>query len=743
MLVDLPNLSEQRFGPIADLGAPDRLLFGANLLPLVMASANIWATLRLIEIQRAEVTQNIIISLLFLIVLYDANSGILLYWTTNNLLLLVRKPVHRRPLIFSAIKMNKYLASKNGLTIDLLLMIAFFTCFLIIRSLAEIAATDAHPTPQAMIRDSLFLIFAFLASTFLFAIIKLFAWKFVIITLSAGMVSFALILWQADLREIFAFLYTFIIRNHNWPIYSLALASLLVAPLITFQAINNNKNFYGNTYLFFCAAATTAALSFHWMNNPSFLFLATIPVYFLIGLIFSTAVGLITLPFARGNHSSINFEVLGGALLFSFIIQPTVHGILIWPHSFLEYAVTASLTYFIFNSLHSVGGKTLNVFLTFFILVNLAIISAKQIFFAAPEGLSALASSKQHNLNNPKDFAFQKFTSGSDIDKPNIYVIVMESMPDLKTVESLGFEAGTIRNLFKEAGIKVYPNTFTLGKDSLTSISKMVDITSEKKRQDEMRQIVAGGSLTNKWLQYLGYETAYIGKSYMTGIYNQYDIRLPAVNVDIGKLDFLFMILRGIGIREFKFDLEGFTQITPIGDRVSELEGLKAELFKRKKDNPLYMMFHGYVPGHSQNSGKCLPSDRSNFKNQYKKAIDFMKRDLTLIKKNDPESIVVFIGDHGPYLTGNCTTLNYTEPKNVQELHVRDRIGTLLAIHWPNLAKAAKYDAAIKINQDLFPVILSYLHDSEYPLTLRLKPEFEIGGRTFTPAGLLPFQSKD
>jgi hypothetical protein len=52
---------------------------------------------------------------------------------------------------------------------------------------------------------------------------------------------------------------------------------------------------------------------------------------------------------------------------------------------------------------------------------------------------------------------------------------------------------------------------------------------------------------------------------------------------------------------------------------------------------------------------------------------------------------------------------------------IRDRFGTLVAIRWPDPERAAKYDKDLLVNQDIFPVVFSYLTDSPEPLKLMIK----------------------
>lgn len=90
-----PGLNGVGFLFLADLGAPDHLLpFGVNLLPFVMTAANllsgyVYGT----NISRREHINIIVIALLFLVILYSSPSGLLVYWTGNNLYSLAKNLV--------------------------------------------------------------------------------------------------------------------------------------------------------------------------------------------------------------------------------------------------------------------------------------------------------------------------------------------------------------------------------------------------------------------------------------------------------------------------------------------------------------------------------------------------------------------------------------------------------------------------------------------------------------------------
>lgn len=90
MIAEHPSLNGVSFGPIADLSKPDQLLWGINLLPLIMTIANLGVVAISLQMPKRDRIQAVIVASLFLILLYSAPSALLVYWTTNNLLLLVR-----------------------------------------------------------------------------------------------------------------------------------------------------------------------------------------------------------------------------------------------------------------------------------------------------------------------------------------------------------------------------------------------------------------------------------------------------------------------------------------------------------------------------------------------------------------------------------------------------------------------------------------------------------------------------
>lgn len=88
-LRDQPLFTGVSFGGIPSLAEPDGLLWGFNLLPLLMTAANI-ASAFLHSDERRQRLQATLLAFLFLLLLYSSPSALLVYWTTNNFVSLLR-----------------------------------------------------------------------------------------------------------------------------------------------------------------------------------------------------------------------------------------------------------------------------------------------------------------------------------------------------------------------------------------------------------------------------------------------------------------------------------------------------------------------------------------------------------------------------------------------------------------------------------------------------------------------------
>ena len=91
LLSNFTDFNDISFGVIKNLAMPDRLLKGMNILPFLMAIFSVIATyLHLRYVQSKQQILLYLMSLLFLILLYNQAAALTLYWLMNNVWLILK-----------------------------------------------------------------------------------------------------------------------------------------------------------------------------------------------------------------------------------------------------------------------------------------------------------------------------------------------------------------------------------------------------------------------------------------------------------------------------------------------------------------------------------------------------------------------------------------------------------------------------------------------------------------------------
>lgn len=83
---DHPALVGQPFLFIPDLSRPDGLFLGLNLLPFIMTGITLLDARVRFSGDRNAITQFVIIAVVLFVLVYNFAAGIVLYWTTSNLM---------------------------------------------------------------------------------------------------------------------------------------------------------------------------------------------------------------------------------------------------------------------------------------------------------------------------------------------------------------------------------------------------------------------------------------------------------------------------------------------------------------------------------------------------------------------------------------------------------------------------------------------------------------------------------
>ena len=115
MLDDLPDIIGKSWWIIDDLSSPDAFLGNVNFLPFLMTAVTIIGAFSIKEFSRRDKIQVSVVAILFLVLLYDAPSALLIYWTCNNLwttIAIFIKPIMPKSFGFAQSRLKKFLATE-------------------------------------------------------------------------------------------------------------------------------------------------------------------------------------------------------------------------------------------------------------------------------------------------------------------------------------------------------------------------------------------------------------------------------------------------------------------------------------------------------------------------------------------------------------------------------------------------------------------------------------------------------
>lgn len=280
---------------------------------------------------------------------------------------------------------------------------------------------------------------------------------------------------------------------------------------------------------------------------------------------------------------------------------------------------------------------------------------------------------------------------------PSIYLLVYDSYVANETMLAHGIDNQAQERYLTDLGFKLYPNTYSVGSHSVSTMSRTLNVSASY--YGKPRKAVSGDGVVQNLLAGFGYQTYGVFPSdfYFRGIAPSYDHSFPAT---LSSSDVL--LIKAILAGEFRFDFEY--------DDISRAEYLeeKREIFSDISRYPRFLYSHSDLPGHSQNSGVCLANEVELFGERLVRANEEMRQDVEIIIENDPDAVLIIAGDHGPYLTKNCTgTDDAFDLSQISRLDIQDRFGTFLAIRWPTEGYAAYDD--ITVIQDLFPAVFAYM----------------------------------
>lgn len=286
------------------------------------------------------------------------------------------------------------------------------------------------------------------------------------------------------------------------------------------------------------------------------------------------------------------------------------------------------------------------------------------------------------------------------VEKPNIYLLIYDAYVPNETMLAHGIDNRSQEEYLKEQSFEFYPHTYSVANYSIASMSFVLNASTDF--YGKTRRAVSGDGVIQNALRGFGYKTYGLFPSDFFFLENDssYGVSVP------GRISSPDILWRAILLGEFRFEV-GFSTIP----REQFVEA-KRNIFQGISRGPVFVYMHSNLPGHSQNSGACLPDETEQFQTRLSRANLEMQQDLDTIIDNDPGAIIIVAGDHGPNLTKNCQSLEKDyDASEISRLDIQDRFGTFLAIRWPS-EDFVKYDD-ITVLQDIFPAVFAYLYKDD------------------------------
>ncbi len=438
-----------------------------------------------------------------------------------------------------------------------------------------------------------------------------------------------------------------------------------MSPVIDYAIINSE---YLNTFgLLYLLTVTLVFTFFFCIIFPYFFsYFGSFHILMISGL--SLTFTVLNLPKIASEPNSHIFDsqfvTQGAYLIISFIVI------------YLLYVLNRTVTYF-FAIIFIFSGAALNIY-------NYKIKNPKI------------------TLDQNKITEFLNYKHNKIVKKKNIYILVYESYPNEETLNHYGIDNSYQIDFLKQNGFKIYDGIYSVTASSLPSISRILELNGILSNHD--RHYVSGNALVPEIFKKNGYKTIGLFPSpYFFGGKSKISWDKYHPKDDISKIGGKTLV-KSIFQGEFKFD---------IFDNDYEYTNylkLKNKYLTSKEKN-IFFFTHNIYPGHSTNIGKCSPNENHRFQKRLKKANLEMKKDILDIKEKDQNSIIVLVGDHGPYLTKNCFNLLHYDISEIDKYDVQDRYGAFLSIFWPE--DISKNENNIQITQDIFPSILSKITNNK------------------------------
>lgn len=468
--------------------------------------------------------------------------------------------------------------------------------------------------------------------------------------------------------------------------------------------------------------------------------------------------------YARNNYEFIKDGFLMEQFFLSLIVPSVMVFVILYfwlkkqnSSSSIMIYTTTLITFFCFpmisNKLFITAEVSIPYVIFFFVVVNLVVLNFdKKLLqvFSYVFLLGFIASSyeffRHHNsrslaeekvlrkiLQNPKTKKMyvsisNKLKSVEEV--PPVYLLIYDGLVGKKVMDFYGLKYDL--DFLNDSGFTVYNDILSNHEVSVATMSSVFEMSSSSSvaRGWKQRKNMVGYNLIDNLFEFKGVNRTYMGSNFFfKGVSKK-----PSSNIiSVGQKS-INGLLEGVLIGEFKFDIELKKSF-----KTSDWKEIRRNVIK---NNNGFLYSHHPFPAHSQNSGRCLKDEVEQYALRRVKALKSLKQDIVDIKKHNPNAIIIFAGDHGGHLAGDCQAMRTFGYKNVTLPVFAETKGTFLAIKWPD-DNYKKYDKFTSL-QGIFHSIFAYISRDKEILNFLPKEKICLGDFCTTQDGkVLTGKDKD
>ncbi len=703
MLKDTAELRGVPFLFLKDLGKPDALLtmFNVNLLPIVMTGINILTVFATPGFTSRDWTQAIGISILFLVLLYTAPSALLLYWTLNNVITMVRTMIANRgeggKLLWHRIVGLKSLPSilRQHMTKNVLGMLGLITFIL-----------------------ALYLRLMVLAEVWFFNYMA--GYWFMVEVLSASIgINYLLLRRESRLVRFLACLGMWVSAIVSVCILAAIVSIAFTTEVMQFVSMEVKLPYIFDGFLVvwalpvlldalrymgevWKAVKSAFAREWHWLVAVCILTvhysfasanfklpfdsILVLGVYMLLPCLVLMVISIFA--YRRYCDSSFIFKLLAGVCIGAYLI-PMVSleqgKLLGWGSNLLlRLALMSAVAYAL---LHLKRAKPARVFLALLavvVCVN-AWISRRQLS----------AETDQQQVASSGSEAQKAMSEIPCVHSNSVYLLLYDGYMHDINLEGMNIKHADNSKWLQSKGFTRY-DAYSVGDGTVSSMGATFAVGDVVQGSD--RSMLSGNNAFCDYLRRFGFTTYYVINGYEMpnrGERTPGDYYFPSPQkITRPELVLFPCIAKGI-LSQSANTFNEYTQ--------EEWQAAKLGVFDKMGATGGFIYAHSHVPGHVVSNPvyrKSPEHEKKSYESRVAQADAEIRRDVEkLLAKND-DSIIIIASDHGSHLS---------LPEKMGEYDaflLLDRLGIQLFVRWPH-----DYKPCLKLSclQNLFLEIMIYM----------------------------------